>query len=241
MATRVKICGITRVEDALAAAYCGADAVGFVFWQRSARYITAAKARDIIAALPPFLTKVGVYVDPDPEWVRETFSLAGLDLLQFHGNETPAFCGQFRVPYIKAVRVRAGVDLLQYATLYTGASGLLLDTYIEGEPGGTGHAFDWDLIPQTLPLPLILSGGLHPGNIVGSDPAAHSLGRWMYPAEWKSPKASKTRKKLPRSCKEFETVNVYDFPDKHGHFGPYGGVFVAETLIAALDELRASV
>ena len=95
MATRVKICGITRVEDALAAAHCGADAVGFVFWQRSARYVTAEKARDIIAALPPFLTKVGVYVDPDPDWVRETSSLAGLDLLQFHGDEPPAFCGQF--------------------------------------------------------------------------------------------------------------------------------------------------
>ena len=165
MATRVKICGITRVEDALATAYCGADAVGFVFWQRSARYVTAEKARDIIAALPPFLAKVGVYVDPDPDWVRETSSLAGLDLLQFHGDEPPAFCRQFTLPYIKAVRVRGGLDLLQYATFYKGARGLLLDTYVAGEPGGTGHAFDWDLIPQTLPLPLILSGGLHPGNV----------------------------------------------------------------------------
>jgi len=165
MATRVKICGITRVEDALAAAHSGAAAVGFVFWQRSARYVTAEKARDIIAALPPFLAKVGVYVDPDPDWVRETSSLAGLDLLQFHGDEPPAFCRQFTLPYIKAVRVRAGLDLLQYATFYKGATGLLLDTYIEGEPGGTGHTFDWDLIPQTLPLPLILSGGLHPGNV----------------------------------------------------------------------------
>jgi phosphoribosylanthranilate isomerase len=165
MATRVKICGITRVEDALAAAHSGAAAVGFVFWQRSARYVTAEKARDIIAALPPFLAKVGVYVDPDPDWVRETSSLAGLDLLQFHGDEPPAFCRQFTLPYIKAVRVRAGLDLLQYATFYKGASGLLLDTYVAGEPGGTGHAFDWDLIPQTLPLPLILSGGLHPGNV----------------------------------------------------------------------------
>ena len=121
MATRVKICGITRVEDALAAAHVGADAVGFVFWQRSARYVTAEKAREIIAALPPFLAKVGVYVDPDPDWVRETSSLAGLDLLQFHGDEPPAFCRQFTLPYIKAVRVRAGLDLLQYATFYKGA------------------------------------------------------------------------------------------------------------------------
>ena len=97
--------------------------------------------------------------------MRETSSLAGLDLLQFHGDEPPAFCRQFTLPYIKAVRVRSGLDLLQYATFYKGASGLLLDTYVAGEPGGTGHAFDWGLIPQTLPLPLILSGGLHPGNV----------------------------------------------------------------------------
>ena len=165
MPVRVKICGITRAEDALAAAHFGAHAIGFVFWRRSARYVTPENAREIIAALPPFLTKVGVYVDPDPEWVEETSSLAGLDLLQFHGDEPEEFCRQFTLPYIKAVRVRVGLDLLQYATLYKGASGLLLDTFIEGEPGGTGHAFDWDLIPPTVPLPLILSGGLHPGNI----------------------------------------------------------------------------
>jgi phosphoribosylanthranilate isomerase len=165
MPVRVKICGITRAEDALAAAHFGAHAIGFVFWRRSARYVTPENAREIIAALPPFLTKVGVYVDPDPEWVEKSSSLAGLDLLQFHGDEPEQFCRQFTLPYIKAVRVRIGLDLLQYASLYKGASGLLLDTYIPGEPGGTGHAFDWDLIPRTLPLPLILSGGLHPGNI----------------------------------------------------------------------------
>lgn len=165
MSVRVKICGITRVEDALTAAYLGANAVGFVFWRQSARYISPAKARAIIAALPPFTISVGVYVDPDPEWVEETSAVAGLNLLQFHGNESPEFCRQFSSPYIKAVRVRAGLDLLQYATLYTGARGLLLDTYVEGEPGGTGHAFDWNLIPRNLPMPLILSGGLHAGNI----------------------------------------------------------------------------
>jgi phosphoribosylanthranilate isomerase len=165
MSVRVKICGITRVEDALAVAHLGADAVGLVFWRGSARYISPENARDIIAALPPFLTKVGVYVDPEPGWVEETASFAGLDLLQFHGDEPPEFCQQFTLPYIKAVRVRAGLDLLQYATLYKGASGLLLDTYVEGEPGGTGHTFDWDLIPRPLPLPLVLSGGLHPGNV----------------------------------------------------------------------------
>ena len=158
MSIRVKICGITRVEDALAAVRFGANAIGFVFWKKSARYVTPAKAQEIIAALPPFITAVGVYVDPDPDWVEETFSVASLNLLQFHGNEDPGFCRQFSRPYIKAMRVRASVDLLQYATRYTGAGGLLLDTYVEDEPGGTGHAFDWNLIPKELPLPLILSG-----------------------------------------------------------------------------------
>lgn len=165
MSVRVKICGITRVEDALAAVHLGASALGFVFWRQSARYVTPACAREIIAALPAFITAVGVYVDPDREWVEETSSVAGLNLLQFHGNESPEFCGQFPLPYIKAMRVREGVDLLQYATRHTGARGLLLDTFVEGEPGGTGCAFDWNLVPRNLPLPLILSGGLHAGNV----------------------------------------------------------------------------
>lgn len=165
MPTRIKICGITRIEDALAAARLGADAIGLVFWPQSARSITPAKAREIVAALPPFISTVGVYVDPETEWVEETASVAGLNLLQFHGDESPEFCSQFSLPYIKAVRVRAGVDLLQYATRYSSARGLLLDTYVEGTPGGTGDAFNWSLIPQRLPLPLILSGGLHPDNV----------------------------------------------------------------------------
>lgn len=165
MVIRVKICGITRVEDALTAVSLGANAIGLVFWRQSARYVAPAKAREIIAALPPFISAVGVYVNPDTEWVKETSSTAGLNLLQFHGDESPDFCQKFSLPYIKAVRVRAGVDLLQYATRYAGARGLLLDTYVKGEPGGTGHVFDWHLIPPDLPLPLILSGGLHAANI----------------------------------------------------------------------------
>lgn len=168
MTIRVKICGITRIEDALTAVSLGASAIGLVFWRQSARYVAPAKAREIIAALPPFISVVGVYVDPDTEWVEETSSIAGLNLLQFHGDESPEFCQKFALPYIKAVRVRTGVDLLQYATRYTGARGLLLDTYVKGEPGGTGHVFDWNLIPRDLPLPLILSGGLHAANITGA-------------------------------------------------------------------------
>ncbi len=165
MPVRVKVCGITRIDDALNAAQLGADAIGFVFWTKSARFISPQEARKIIMALPPFLSTVGVYVDPDPEWVEETCSVAGLDLLQFHGDESAEFCGQFSLPYIKAVRLRTGVDLLQYAARYSNARALLLDTFVEGKPGGTGTTFDWSLIPQNLQLPLILSGGLHADNV----------------------------------------------------------------------------
>ncbi len=165
MPVRVKVCGITRVDDALTAVRLGAHAIGFVFWTRSARYIPPHVARKIITVLPPFVSVVGVYVDPDSEWVEETCSVAGLSLLQFHGDESPEFCSQFSLPYIKAVRIRTGVDLLQYAARYSSASALLLDTYVEGVPGGTGHTFDWSLTPQNLSLPLILSGGLHADNV----------------------------------------------------------------------------
>lgn len=171
MPTRVKICGITRVEDALTAARLGAHAIGLMFWPQSARAVTPTAAREIVAALPPFVSAVGVFVNPEREWVKQAISVAGLNMLQFHGDavhETPEFCGQFSLPYIKAVRVREGLDLLQYAAQYAGANGLLLDSYVEGAPGGTGQVFDWNLIPRNLPLPLILSGGLNPGNVTAA-------------------------------------------------------------------------
>lgn len=165
MPTRIKICGITRIEDALTATRLGADAIGFIFWPKSARFISPAKAREIVDELPPFVSAVGVYVDPEEGWVEESSNIARLSLLQFHGDESPEFCDQFSLPYIKALRVREGVDLLQYEDRYSSARGLLLDTYTEGMPGGTGDTFNWDLIPQGLTVPLILSGGLHPGNV----------------------------------------------------------------------------
>jgi|TARA_B110000914_G_scaffold37396_1_gene30541 phosphoribosylanthranilate isomerase len=165
MSIRVKVCGITRVEDALTAIRLGANAIGFIFWDKSARYIDPNEARKIVMALPPFVSVVGVYVDPSSEWVEETCSIAGLNLLQFHGDELPEFCSQFPLPYIKAVRIRSGIDLLQYATQYSSSNGLLLDSYVEGVPGGTGRTFEWSLIPENLSLPLILSGGLHPENV----------------------------------------------------------------------------
>ncbi len=163
--TRIKICGITRVDDAHAAAYGGADAIGLVFHEKSPRYVTVQQAARLARALPPFVTVVGLFVDVSADYVRAVLEEVPLDLLQFHGEETPDFCASFGRPYIKAIRVRAGVDLVHCASAYASAQGLLLDAWVEGVPGGTGHAFDWGLIPHDLPLPVILSGGLNPGNV----------------------------------------------------------------------------
>lgn len=165
MPVRVKVCGITRSEDATIAVRLGVDAIGFVFWRKSARYINPSMARQIAAHIPPFVCTVGVYVDPEFDWVEETAKVVKLNLLQFHGDETPEFCNQFSQPYIKAIRVKQDTDLLQCAERYNTAKGLLLDTYTTDMLGGTGHAFDWNLIPQHLPMPLILSGGLNSSNV----------------------------------------------------------------------------
>ncbi|MBI2296249.1 MAG: phosphoribosylanthranilate isomerase [Betaproteobacteria bacterium] len=165
MAAAVKICGITRLEDALAAVRAGAHAIGLVFYRESPRCVTPAAAGAIIRALPPFITTVGVFVDAASGEVRSTLMQAPVQLLQFHGAEAPEFCRQFERPYVKAVRTRAGVDLLQYARDYHDAKALLLDAYVEGSHGGSGVAFDWSLVPDELPLPLILSGGLTAENV----------------------------------------------------------------------------
>jgi phosphoribosylanthranilate isomerase len=162
---RSKICGITRVEDGLAAASCGADAIGLVFYAPSPRHVGIEQARAIIAALPPFVTTVGLFVDAAPDAVQAVLAALPLDLLQFHGAERPEYCSVFGRPYLKAVRVKPGVDLVQYASLYPDAKGLLLDAHVEGIAGGTGQAFDWNLIPARLPLPIVLSGGLDPANV----------------------------------------------------------------------------
>jgi len=165
MATAVKICGITRGEDALAAARYGARAIGFVFFRGSPRYVATSQAAQIVHALPPFVTAVGLFVDAAAEEVRATVSSTGVQLLQFHGDETPAFCAQFGMPYVKAVRVKPGVDLLQYTRDHRTACGLLFDTFSKDAYGGTGSSFDWSLIPRNMPLPVILSGGLTPANV----------------------------------------------------------------------------
>ncbi len=163
--TRIKICGITRVEDGLAAVRAGADAIGLVFHAPSPRAVTPAQARVIVDALPPFVTTVGLFVNAEAVFVREVLAAVPLQLLQFHGDETPQFCSGFDRSFLKAVRVRPGVDLLQCAQDFDKASGLLLDAYVEGLRGGTGATFDWSLIPRQLPLPVVLSGGLDSCNV----------------------------------------------------------------------------
>jgi phosphoribosylanthranilate isomerase len=165
MKTRIKICGITRVEDALAAARLGADAIGLVFYPGSPRAVTPARAREIIDVLPPFVVPVGLFVNADAATVRETVAAAPVQLLQFHGDETPGYCAGFGLPFMRALRVRAGTDLLQYAREFHAARGLLLDAWVDGVHGGTGAVFDWSLIPPDLPMPVILSGGLNPDNV----------------------------------------------------------------------------
>ena len=162
---RSKICGITRIEDALLAVAAGADALGFVFYPKSPRAVSIEQARGIIAALPPFVTTVGLFVNADRRELNALLDLLSLDLLQFHGDETPADCAGYGRPYIKALRVKSGDDIAQLAAPYENASGILLDTFVSGIPGGTGAAFDWSLVPHNLSKPVILAGGLTPQNV----------------------------------------------------------------------------
>ena len=163
--TRIKICGITRVQDVQAAASSGADMLGLVLYDQSPRYVTLPQATQLSAAIPQSVIRVGLFVNASAEAVCEVLQHVPLDVLQFHGEEKPEFCAQFGRPYWKAIRVKPGVDLLQCAARYRGAQGLLLDAYIEGMHGGTGATFDWALIPHNLPLPVILSGGLNADNV----------------------------------------------------------------------------
>jgi phosphoribosylanthranilate isomerase len=163
--TRAKICGITRPADGVVAAANGADAIGLVFFAQSPRAVGVAQAREVIAALPPFVTSVGLFVNAEVAEVERILAEVPLDLLQFHGDETPEYCRQFARPYIKAVRMADGVDLEAVAEQYAEAKALLVDSYQKGVPGGTGHTFDWARIPQGLDKPIILAGGLDPENI----------------------------------------------------------------------------
>jgi len=162
---RSKICGITRVDDALTAAKAGADAIGLVFYAKSPRAVDVRQAREIVAALPPFVTTVGLFVNASRCEINEILDAVPLDMLQFHGDETPAQCEGFHRPWFKALRVGNGEDIEAQVARYANASGILLDTFVAGVPGGTGERFDWSLIPAALAKPLILAGGLTAENV----------------------------------------------------------------------------
>ncbi len=165
---RSKICGITRIEDALAAVAAGADAIGLVFYAKSPRAVSVEQAAAILHALPPFVTSVGLFVDMPRAELQALLQRLPLDLLQFHGDESPADCEGHGRPYIKALRVRPGEDVAAAMAPYAGARGILLDTFVEGVPGGTGATFDWALVPRQAAKPIILAGGLAAGNVAAA-------------------------------------------------------------------------
>lgn len=166
--TRIKICGITRSEDALEVVSAGADAIGLVFYEPSPRAVTLDMAKSVVAAIPAFVTVVALFVNPSAKEVHRVLNGVRIDLLQFHGDEENDFCGQFQRPFIKAIRVRKTSDVVASSVRFPDAVGLLLDSYKPGVPGGTGETFDWSLIPTSQSKPLILAGGLTPENIASA-------------------------------------------------------------------------
>ena len=163
--TRIKICGITRPEDALTVAQTGADAIGLVFYKKSPRAVTVAQAQAIVSVLPPFVTRVGLFVDATQAELDAVLDNVELDIVQFHGNETLAQCEAAGKEYMKAVRVRKTTDITDALECYPSASALLLDAYHPEKPGGTGETFDWDKIPPDLSKPFVLAGGLTADNV----------------------------------------------------------------------------
>jgi phosphoribosylanthranilate isomerase len=163
--TRIKICGLTREADVDAAVQAGADAVGFVFYEKSPRRVDAARAAALASRLPPFVTPVGLFVNASADAVHAALDAIPHLVLQFHGDETPAQCRVSGRPYLRAVRMGADVDLLDFASRFSDAQALLLDAHVEGYGGG-GKVFDWSLVPAPVPLPVVLSGGLHAANVI---------------------------------------------------------------------------
>ena len=161
--TRVKFCGFTQEDDVAQAVTLGVDALGFVFYEPSSRYVTPEHAANLTRSVPAFVTRVGLFVNEQAESIKRIFETARLNLIQYHGDETPEFCDTLGLPYIKAFRVQQGMDLRAEMDRYPNASGFLLDAYVKGQPGGTGERFDWGLIPQS-DVPIILAGGLTPDN-----------------------------------------------------------------------------
>lgn len=164
MIPRIKICGLTRREDLAAAVEAGADAIGLVFYPPSPRFLDLEVAASLAGMTPPFVTRVGLFVNASPEEVRQTLAAVPLDLLQFHGDEDEDYCQLFGKPYLKAARVKPGLDLVQYASSFPSARAILLDAFVEAYGGG-GKVFDWSLIPPQMGRPVVLSGGLDAANV----------------------------------------------------------------------------
>ena len=204
MHTRIKICGITHLDDALKAIEFGADAIGLIFVEKSPRYASLTDARFIAESLPPFVTVVGLFMDASEETVREALKVVPLNLLQFHGDESPEFCEQFELPYIKVLKMRENVNVVSFAQEYPNAAGILLDTYSKAG-GGSGQTFDWNLIPDDVPLPLILAGGLNPDNVASAvetvKPYAVDVSSGV-----ESEPAIKDHKKIEQFIKEVQRV-----------------------------------
>lgn len=173
--TRIKICGIREPEHARLAAAAGADAIGLVFHAKSPRHVEPARAAEIAASLPPFTLAVALFVDAPRSLVDEVLAQVPVDLLQFHGDESPEYCAAFGRPFLRAVRMEEGADLLEYARRFSRAKALLLDAHVPGEPGGTGRSFDWTRIPRDLSIPIVLSGGLDAANV---GRAIREVGPW---------------------------------------------------------------
>ena len=165
MRTRIKICGLTREADVEAAVQAGADALGFVLYDRSARFVDPARAAELARRLPPFVTPVLLFVNASPALVQAALAAVPQALLQFHGDESPAQCEALARPYLRAARMAPGVDLLDCAARFASAQALLLDAHVEAY-GGSGKVFDWSLIPPSVPLPVVLSGGLNAANVI---------------------------------------------------------------------------
>jgi len=203
---RVKICGLTREQDVQAAVAAGADALGFVLYEPSPRYVSAQRAGQLLAATPAFVSTVGLFVDAEPEFVKAALDLAPFDLLQFHGDESPEYCRSFSRPYMKAVRVRSEQDIQEAIENYPDAAALLLDAYVENLPGGTGQAFDWRLIPE-MDIPWVLAGGLTPENVADAvnqvKPYAVDISGGVEQA-----KGIKDREKIQKFISEIRNVEI---------------------------------
>lgn len=169
--TRIKMCGLTRKQDVEAAVFAGADALGFVLWSGSKRAVTPEQLAALVTEVPPFVTRVGLFVDASPALIRQC--LPHLDAVQFHGQETPAQCAQVEKPWFKAVRMAPEVDIAAEVQQYRQGKALLLDAYRPGVPGGTGEVFDWQRIPEHVELPVILAGGLNGENVASAIARVH--------------------------------------------------------------------